>query len=77
MSQTKFEKAVEIVQSLPKDGPIKPTQDDQLYVSSHLALQTLFRFDGSDSISHCGKQFYKYYKQGKTGHSLVPIQETQ
>ncbi|KAF7424127.1 hypothetical protein PC9H_009430 [Pleurotus ostreatus] len=26
----KFEKAVSIVQSLPKDGPIKPTQDDQL-----------------------------------------------
>lgn len=30
----KFDKAVEIVQNLPKDGPIKPTQDEQLYVSS-------------------------------------------
>ena len=32
MSKGKFEKAVEIVQSLPKDGPIKPSLDDQLYV---------------------------------------------
>lgn len=30
MSETKFNKAVAIVQSLPKDGPIKPTQDQQL-----------------------------------------------
>jgi hypothetical protein len=32
MSKAKFEKAVEIVRSLPKEGPIQPTQDDQLYV---------------------------------------------
>ena len=32
MSETKFDKAVKIIQSLPKDGPIQPTQDDQLYV---------------------------------------------
>lgn len=32
MSKGKFEKAVEIVQSLPKDGPIQPTQEEQLYV---------------------------------------------
>jgi hypothetical protein len=32
MSEAKFNKAVEIVQSLPKEGPIQPTQDDQLYV---------------------------------------------
>jgi diazepam-binding inhibitor (GABA receptor modulating acyl-CoA-binding protein) len=32
MSETKFSKAVKIVQTLPKDGPIQPTQDDQLYV---------------------------------------------
>ncbi|KAH7106311.1 acyl CoA binding protein-domain-containing protein [Auriculariales sp. MPI-PUGE-AT-0066] len=30
MSETKFNKAVAIVQSLPKDGPIKPSPDDQL-----------------------------------------------
>ncbi|KAN0134581.1 acyl-CoA-binding protein [Lactarius tabidus] len=35
MSKGKFEKAVEIVQSLPKDGPIKPSQDDQLYFYSY------------------------------------------
>jgi hypothetical protein len=33
MTKAKFDKAVAIVQSLPKDGPIKPSQDDQLYVS--------------------------------------------
>lgn len=32
MSKAKFEKAAQIIQSLPKDGPIKPTTDDQLYV---------------------------------------------
>ncbi|KAF8199707.1 acyl-CoA-binding protein [Pholiota molesta] len=31
MSEAKFNKAVEIIQNLPKDGPIKPTSDDQLY----------------------------------------------
>ncbi|EMD33989.1 hypothetical protein CERSUDRAFT_86758 [Gelatoporia subvermispora B] len=31
MSQAQFDKAVAIVKSLPKDGPIKPTQDEQLY----------------------------------------------
>ncbi|KAG6845482.1 hypothetical protein H0H87_008842 [Tephrocybe sp. NHM501043] len=31
MSQAKFEKAVAIIGALPKDGPIKPTQEDQLY----------------------------------------------
>lgn len=43
MSQAKFDKAVAIVQSLPKDGPIKPTQAEQLFVrltSSHV------NFDG-------------------------------
>ncbi|KAF9467987.1 acyl-CoA-binding protein [Collybia nuda] len=31
MSKAKFDKAVEIIGALPKDGPIKPSQDDQLY----------------------------------------------
>ncbi|TRM64288.1 acyl-CoA-binding protein [Schizophyllum amplum] len=31
MSESKFTKAVEIIGSLPKDGPIKPTQDEQLF----------------------------------------------
>ncbi|QRV89936.1 acyl-CoA-binding protein [Ceratobasidium sp. AG-Ba] len=30
MSEAKFEKAVKIVQNMPKDGPVKPTQDQQL-----------------------------------------------
>jgi hypothetical protein len=32
MSEAKFNKAVAIVRSLPKDGPIQPTLDDQLFV---------------------------------------------
>ncbi|KAK7033346.1 acyl-CoA-binding protein [Favolaschia claudopus] len=31
MSESKFNKAVEIVGALPKDGPVKPSQDDQLF----------------------------------------------
>ncbi|KAH9055217.1 acyl-CoA-binding protein [Lactarius vividus] len=40
MSKGKFEKAVEIVRSLPKDGPIKPSQDDQLYFYSYYKQAT-------------------------------------
>ena len=32
--EKKFNAAVEIVQNLPKDGPVKPSQDDQLFVST-------------------------------------------
>ena len=32
MSKAKFDKAVAIVQSLPKEGPIQPTQEEQLFV---------------------------------------------
>ena len=32
MSKAKFDKAVAIVQSLPKEGPIQPSQDEQLFV---------------------------------------------
>ncbi|KAF8486261.1 acyl-CoA-binding protein [Russula ochroleuca] len=35
MSEAKFNKAVEIVQSLPKDGPIQPSQENQLYFYSY------------------------------------------
>ncbi|KAF9048518.1 acyl-CoA-binding protein [Panaeolus papilionaceus] len=31
MSEAKFDKAVAIIGALPKDGPVKPTQDDQLF----------------------------------------------
>ncbi|TFY74134.1 hypothetical protein EWM64_g9878 [Hericium alpestre] len=34
MSDAKFDKAVAIVQGLPKDGPIKPSQEEQLYSPS-------------------------------------------
>ncbi|KAJ8519053.1 hypothetical protein ONZ45_g3944 [Pleurotus djamor] len=36
-----FEKAVAIVQSLPKDGPIKPTQDDQLFFYKYYKQATV------------------------------------
>lgn len=36
MSKAKFDKAVSIVQSLPKEGPIQPTQEEQLFVRTHV-----------------------------------------
>jgi hypothetical protein len=38
MSESKFNKAVAIIQGLPKDGPVKPSVDDQLYVCPSLRL---------------------------------------
>ena len=38
-----FDKAVAIVKALPPDGPVKPSQDDQLAVSGRLGCRT----DGS------------------------------
>lgn len=40
MSKGKFEKAVEIVRSLPKGGPIQPTQEDQLFFYSYYKQAT-------------------------------------
>ncbi|KAH7341938.1 Acbp from Moniliophthora Perniciosa [Rhizoctonia solani] len=34
MTQAKFDKAVAIVQDLPKEGPVQPSQDDKLAVST-------------------------------------------
>ena len=31
-SEAQFNKAAEIIQALPKDGPVKPSTDDQLHV---------------------------------------------
>ncbi|KAH9957439.1 acyl-CoA-binding protein [Russula dissimulans] len=41
MSETKFNKAVEIINNLPKDGPVKPTTDDQLYFYSYYKQATI------------------------------------
>ncbi|PCH39392.1 acyl-CoA-binding protein [Wolfiporia cocos MD-104 SS10] len=41
MSEAKFEKAVQIIQGLPKDGPVKPTQDDQLYFYKYYKQATV------------------------------------
>ncbi|KAI1797028.1 acyl-CoA-binding protein [Ganoderma leucocontextum] len=41
MSQTKFDKAVAIVQGLPKEGPIQPTQDEQLYFYKYYKQATV------------------------------------
>ena len=34
-SEAQFNKAVKIIQSLPKGGAVSPSQDDQLYVRYH------------------------------------------
>jgi len=39
--KAKFEKAVEIVKALPEDGPVKPSQDDQLYFYSYFKQVTV------------------------------------
>ncbi|RPD68452.1 acyl-CoA-binding protein [Lentinus tigrinus ALCF2SS1-7] len=41
MSKAKFDKAVAIVQSLPKEGPIQPTQDEQLYFYKYFKQATV------------------------------------
>ncbi|KAF8525957.1 Acbp from Moniliophthora Perniciosa [Hysterangium stoloniferum] len=41
MSSTKFDKAVEIVQGLPKEGPIQPSQDDKLYFYARYKQATI------------------------------------
>ncbi|KAH9995656.1 acyl CoA binding protein-domain-containing protein [Russula compacta] len=41
MSKEKFDKAVKIVQSLPKSGPIQPTQEEQLYFYSYYKQATV------------------------------------
>lgn len=58
MSESKFERAVKIVQALPKDGPVKPSTEDKLYVS----LVVVSGVISSPIMDH--PQFYKYYKQG-------------
>jgi hypothetical protein len=37
MSEAKFNKAVEIIRTVPKDGPIRPSHTEQLFVSPALA----------------------------------------
>ncbi|KAL5485784.1 ACB1 [Sanghuangporus weigelae] len=39
--EAKFQKAVEIVQGLPKDGPVKPTQDEQLFFYKYYKQATI------------------------------------
>ncbi|KAF6759883.1 hypothetical protein DFP72DRAFT_884509 [Ephemerocybe angulata] len=41
MSEAQFKKAAEIIQALPKDGPVKPTQDEQLYFYSYFKQATV------------------------------------
>jgi hypothetical protein len=42
-TEAQFKKAAEIVQSLPRDGPVKPNQDDQLNVSVSKSLSVCSR----------------------------------
>ncbi|KAI9428310.1 Acbp from Moniliophthora Perniciosa [Lactarius indigo] len=41
MAKGKFEKSVEIIKNLPKNGPIQPTQEDQLYFYSYYKQATV------------------------------------
>ncbi|KAI0789848.1 acyl-CoA-binding protein [Abortiporus biennis] len=41
MSKAQFDKAVAIVQSLPKEGAIQPSQDDQLYFYKYYKQATV------------------------------------
>ncbi|KAI0787458.1 acyl-CoA-binding protein [Fomes fomentarius] len=41
MSKAKFDKAVSIVQSLPKEGPIQPTQEEQLFFYKYYKQATV------------------------------------
>jgi hypothetical protein len=66
MSESKFDKAVAIIQGLPKDGPVKPSVDDQLYVCPPFRL-----FSNSKSSSSSSPQFYKYFKQGMGQNSPI------
>lgn len=43
-SATQFEKAVALIRDLPKDGPVKPSQDDQLLVSRPFQLVLICDF---------------------------------
>ncbi|KAF8519525.1 Acbp from Moniliophthora Perniciosa [Gautieria morchelliformis] len=38
---SKFEKAVAIVQGLPKEGPVQPTQDDKLFFYANYKQATI------------------------------------
>ncbi|KAG8893358.1 hypothetical protein FRC00_010650 [Tulasnella sp. 408] len=41
MTNVKFEKAVKIVQELPKEGPVQPTQDDKLKFYAYYKQATI------------------------------------
>lgn len=57
-TEAQFKKAVEIIQSLPSDGPVKTDQSDQLYVRTAV----FFKYNLNPYLSRL--QFYSYYKQG-------------
>ncbi|KAF9647995.1 Acbp from Moniliophthora Perniciosa [Thelephora ganbajun] len=49
-TQAKFDRAVAIVQGLPKDGPVQPTQEDQLVFYKYYKQATI----GDVNISRPG-----------------------
>lgn len=54
---SKFDKAVALVQGLPKEGPVQPSQNDKLYVRA-ISISRTSVTDPSAA------QFYAHYKQG-------------
>ncbi|KAF5376172.1 hypothetical protein D9757_009341 [Collybiopsis confluens] len=47
MSQAKFDKAVAIVQGLPKDGPIQPSTDEKLFFYANFKQATIGKVNTS------------------------------
>ena len=71
MSEEKFDKAVEIVRSLPKEGPLlQPLAEERLLVRTRpflLVSQILI------SSPHPNPQLYSYYKQGVCYKAQSPV----
>ncbi|KAJ3483894.1 hypothetical protein NLI96_g6003 [Meripilus lineatus] len=65
MSKSQFEKAVAIVQGLPKDGPIQPSQDEQLFFYKYYKQATIGDVNVSRPglLDFTGKANEEAYKQ--------------
>ncbi|KAG8903642.1 hypothetical protein FRB99_002917 [Tulasnella sp. 403] len=78
MSAAKFEKAVSIVNGLPKDGPVQPTQDERLtfyslYKQATVGDNTTTR-PGTFSLDLVGKAKWDAW-DGQKGKSTEDAQK--
>ncbi|TFK70318.1 acyl-CoA-binding protein, partial [Pluteus cervinus] len=65
--KAKFDKAVEIVRSLPSDGPVKPSQDDQLFFYGYFKQATIgdINTDAPGLFDFTGKAKWKAWNELK------------